>query len=194
MKKEGPILEVLLRRISEIPEDFLAEPRIGTAGVVHVDAVVNDFFDLIGLRLPQKLADGLGSDARAEDRNRLALVLVLAWLLADRCLIDCKPTISELASIFDDTARELSATISSRKFIADVDRREELARIVLARLGRRPAGETPEAAQDRLTSLSSTERARILKASRAAEERARKIREQLASKAAEESADKWTRE
>jgi len=49
-------------------------------------------------------------------------------------------------------------------------------------------------AQDRLTTLNSAERARVLQAARAAEERARQIRAALVSKAAQESADKWTRE
>ena len=57
-----------------------------------------------------------------------------------------------------------------------------------------PAGETLAQAQDRLTTLNSAERARVMKAAQAAEQRARQIREELARKAAEESADKWTRE
>jgi len=78
--------------------------------------------------------------------------------------------------------------------VQDPDRREELARVLLAHLGYRPAGETEAQASDRLSRISGTERQRLLAASRAAEERARAIREALAKKAAEESADKWTRE
>ena len=88
----------------------------------------------------------------------------------------------------------ISLQVAARRFVSDPDRREELARVALARLGYRPAGETLAQAQDRLTTLNSAERARVMNASRAAEERARQIREALAKKAAEESADKWTRE
>jgi hypothetical protein len=80
------------------------------------------------------------------------------------------------------------------KFVSDAERREELARFCLARLGFRPFGETKPQAEDRLTSLSAAERARVLQASRKAEARAREVREALARKAAEESADKYTRE
>ena len=66
--------------------------------------------------------------------------------------------------------------------------------MALARLGFRPAGETLAQAQDRLTTLNSAERARVMKVAQAAEQRARQIREALTRKAAEESADKWTRE
>jgi regulator of extracellular matrix RemA (YlzA/DUF370 family) len=58
----------------------------------------------------------------------------------------------------------------------------------------RPAGETVAQAEDRLISLSSAEHARVLRASRDAEKRAQEIRAALARKAAEESADKYTRE
>ena len=68
------------------------------------------------------------------------------------------------------------------------------APVALARLGFVPAGETPEQAADRLTAISGMERRRLLEASRAAEQRARQIREALARKAAEEAADKWSRE
>src|SRR5262245_60012946 len=39
---EGSPLEVLLRRLLETPAEFLAEPRVGTAGEVDVAAVVWD--------------------------------------------------------------------------------------------------------------------------------------------------------
>ena len=99
-----------------------------------------------------------------------------------------------LANKRDETVAELAAATPALKFVNDADRREELARVVLACLNYRPAGETVAQATDRLSSLSMTERRRLLEASRAAERRARAIREALAKKAAEESADKWTRE
>ena len=91
-------------------------------------------------------------------------------------------------------ANDLAPRVAARKFVTDPDRREELARLALARLGFRPAGETLAQAQDRLTTLNSAERARVMKAAQAGEQRARQIREALVRKAAEESADKYTRE
>ena len=48
MPAEGPMLETLLRRVAETPPDFLREPRIGSAGEIHVMAVVHDLLDLLG--------------------------------------------------------------------------------------------------------------------------------------------------
>lgn len=193
MTLEGPTLESLLRRLAETPEEFLAEPRIGNSGSVHVAAVVNDLLRTLdeGAGAPD-LTPFRSNDTR-RDRNRLAVVLLLCSLLADewfRSRVQAAP----VRQLLDEGAALLAANTTARKFTDDAERREELARFALGQLGFRPAGESVAQAQDRLTSISSAERARIIAASRAAELRARQIREALVKKAAEESADKWTRE
>ena len=194
MQHEGPILESLIRRLAETPEDFLAEPRVGQTGRAHVDAVVGDLLRLLGCP-PEvgQLKVFAGTDVRG-DRNRLAVTLLFCWLLSDNWFRDMKLEASNILQLLDVQASELAAQVAARKFVTDPDRREELARTALARLGFRPAGETLAQAQDRLTTLNSAERARVIRAARVAEKRARQIREALARKAAEESADKWTRE
>ena len=99
-----------------------------------------------------------------------------------------------LLQVFEEAVGELARATDPSRYVTDPDRREELVRVVLARLVYRPAGETLEQATDRLSSLSAVERKRLLAASRAAEKLAGEIREALAKKAAEESADKWSRE
>lgn len=194
MENPGPILESLTHRLAEIPVEFLAEPRIGPYGTVSVAALVNDVLYRHGARAPAAaLRQFQGASAKA-DRNRLALVMIGAWLLADSWFDAQPPAQADLLHVFADALAELAAASAAHKFVNDPDRREELVRIVLARLHYRPAGETIEQAIDRLSSISGTERRRLLEASRAAEQRAREIRAALAKKAAEESADKWSRE
>lgn len=194
MNKIGPPLETLLRRLADTPPDFLDEPRIGNTGQVFVPAVVNDLLAKIAHRLPQAGLEAFSGRDAGTDRNRLLLVMVMVWLLADEWFAKAQLPIPEVLGLLNQTARELAASTNAQKFIADPDRREELARLSLARLGFRPEGETPEQATDRLSALSVTERNRLLEASRAAEVRAKAIREQLIKKQAEASADKWTRE
>ena len=194
MQNEGPTLESLTRRLAETPEDFLAEPRIGQSGRTHTAAVVADLLRLLGSPTEvDQLAPFAGTDAR-RDRNRLAVTLLLCWLLSDDWFRQRKLETRKLLRLLDIEASELAAQVPARKFVIDPDRREELARVALARIGFRPAGESTAQAQDRLTTLNSAERARVIKAAQFAEQRARQIREALARKAAEESADKWTRE
>ena len=196
MTAPGPQLELLTRRLAETPAEFLAPPRIGTGGTVHVAAVVNDVAARLGGRLPPAALAGLRSDS-ADDAPRLAVAAVLAWLLADDWFMAAQPmrTVAEgLLDLFDTTAADLARSTRAQQFVADPERREELARVALARLGFHPFGESATQAADRLTAISGMERRRLLLASRAAEARAEKIRAALARQAAEEAADKWTRE
>ena len=194
MQAEGPILEELTRRLAETPEDFLAEPRLGNSGQVHVAAVAADLLRSLGAPADAAaLAPLEGQDAR-RDRNRLSVTLLLCWLLSDAWFRQKKMQPEALLDLLRRGSILVSERTPARKFVTDPERREELARFSLAHLGYRPSGETLAQAQDRLTSLNSAERARVLQASRAAEERARAIREALARKAAQESADKFTRE
>lgn len=192
MQLPGPPLETLLRRLADTPPDFLDDPRIGTSGQVFVAAVVNDLL----ARGPGRasLAELQRFEGRSGDNGRLRMALVMAWLLADDALRERCASRADMLNLLDGTAAELAGLASATKYLQDPERREELVRVLLARLGLRPHGETAEQAADRLSALSATERKRLLDASRAAEARAREIREALVRKAAEASADKWTRE
>lgn len=194
MLNPGPSLETLLRRVTDTPPDFLDEPRIAAVGKVSVRAVVNDLLATLAQRASASALDRFRGSGPVADRNRLMLSLVLCWLLADDGFRGAGLAQSQLLAVLDDVARELAAHAGARKYIEDPDRREELVRLVLARLDLRPGGETPEQAVDRLSALSASERLRLLEASRVAEARARAIREALIRQQAEASADKWTRE
>jgi hypothetical protein len=194
MKNEGPALESLLRRLAETPDDFLAEPRIGSAGKVHVAAVVHDWLASLGVQVPASTLKAFEvTDARTH-RNRLSISLLLAWLLSSPWFRKPGFDATQALQALMEASQELSPYVASKKFVTEPDRREELARVALARLDLRPEGESMAQAQDRLVTISTAERLRVVKAAQAAEQRARAIREALAKKAAEESADKYTRE
>jgi len=195
MNQPGPPLELLLRRLAETPPDFLAEPIVAGGGAVDALAVVSDLLRLHGATGIDPGLGELGRASGANDRNRLRLVLVLSWLLADEWFVagggrDPGLLVRAIAAVSSD----LAPLVPAGTVVESPERREELARLALAALSFRPAGESEAFARDRLTTLSTAERARVLAASRSAEQRARAIREALAKKAAEESADKWSRE
>jgi hypothetical protein len=195
MSQEGPFLESLTRRLAECPADFLAEPQLGSVGVVHVPAVVSDLLHALGgppLTVAQINAF-LPMNSR-RGRNRVQLVLVACWLLHD-AWFRAQPGLAQLASDFLESGLgELADLTPASSFVTDPDRREELARLCLKALDLRPAGETLAQAQDRLATLNTAERQRVIKAARAAEERAREIREAMARQAAREAQMKTMRE
>lgn len=190
---EGPLLETLTRRLAECPADFLAAPN--RPGGVWVAAVVSDVLqDLGGAALTPAQAAHFTPPASAKADNWLRWVLLAAWLLhADWFL--ARRQFAPLAQTFlAEGLTELARVVRAPLGLSDPDRREELARLGLRALDLCPAGETPAQAQDRLSTLDSIERQQVVRAARAAEARAQAIREAMAKKAAQEAADKWTRE
>lgn len=148
-------------------------------------------------RLISKLS-GSGSETgpaiQANERDWLRCVLVACWLLNDAWFRQQKNNADAARKFLTDELRELSKSTQATKLVGDPDRREELARLCLKALDFRPKGESAEQAQDRLATLNTTERMRLLKAVREAEKRAKEIREAMAKKAAEEAAAKYNRE
>lgn len=193
MSEEGPPLEQLTRRLVDTPTPFLAEPRIGGHGSVHVPALVADVLAAHGISADLKLIERFAGKDRAKERNPRTLTQILCWLLMDESLVG-KLGPGELLRLLYEEANALAEKTSAKSWIDDDERREELSRMALRAAGLRPAGESHNVAEDRFLAVSSRERARLAAATRAAEERARQIREALARKAAEESADKWSRE
>lgn len=194
MKQEGPVLESLTRRLSECPPEFLAEPKIGEEGIVHAAAVVSDLLRGIGgASLTKEKAELFkGKDARS--RNRLRLVLIAAWLLHDAWFRE-KEMFADAAYDFLSKGLDyVSSVVDAEKFVSDPDRREELARLCLNGLGLRPEGESDAQSLDRLTTLNSVERRRLVNETKKAHERAQLIMEAMRKKAADEAAAKVTRE
>lgn len=195
MNQEGPLLETLTRRLAECPSEFLEEPRIGTTvgGRVETAAVVSDLLrDLGGESLTLQQASVFGYNSQGK-RESLQLVLIVCWLLHDGWFLSHKAQQGVL-KLLTDGLKDLTDLVKPEKFVTDADRREELVRVCLKAMGLRPAGESLAQAQDRLSTLNTVERARVIREAQAAEERARQIREEMARKAAEEAASYYARD
>jgi hypothetical protein len=190
MNEEGPLLESLTRRLAECPPDFLAEPRRQDGpGVVHVGAVASDLLRSLSgapLNKQQAVTFGYASAQVASSVNRLRLILLACWLLHDEWFRANRRN-AGVYELLDKGLNEVAALVDAANFVNDPDRREELSRLCLKGLGLRPRGESVAQARDRLSTLDSVERARVIREAQAAEARAREIREAMAKKAAEEA-------
>lgn len=126
-----------------------------------------------------------------EGHDRADTLLLMVWLLADDAFCELTLYADEIISLLASSNQLMDTTHPN---LDDEDQREELIRLTLNGLRLKPQNETDQQAQDRLLMVSSSERARVVAASRAAEERAEAIRKALAEKRAREAADKYTRE
>ena len=180
----GPAIERLTRRLAETPADFLAETP-------EVVAVVSDLLrDLGGELLDRERAHPL----RQLDQRTLRLVLVTAWLLHDEWFRSERRFADAALRFLATGLKEIAQLVEPAAFVSDPDRREELARRLLDALELLPQGETPLQATDRLATLDTIERSRVLRETRAAQARIREIQEAMRKKAAEEAAASYGRE
>jgi hypothetical protein len=198
--RAGPPVEQLTRRLAECPEEFLLEPRLAgsDAGRVDVAAVVADLLAALGALTPEA---GLSqrevkvwSGTNPGDRSLLRLTLVAAWLCHDRALRELGGLGGAMRRWLLEGLPPLAAVVAAELFVSDGDRREELARALLDALGLLPAGETRAQSADRLRALSSVERVRVIEATRAQQQRARELREQMASERARQAAARYSSE
>ena len=194
MTEEGPILDRLTHRLAECPQDFLAEPVTGGRGEVHTAALVHDLILDLGGNWPGAAIAGSLSSKDRNGRNRLRLVSVAAWLLYDDCFRASQQYAPQALKWLQNGLEELASLVAADQFVVDADRREELARLCLAALGLRPSGESLHQAEDRMKTLDSVERIRLIKATQDQQARAKKLREEMRRKEAEEAAAKVSRE
>jgi hypothetical protein len=194
MSSEGPSLQELTHRLSECPSDFLAEPIIGSTGVIDSAAVVSDLSRALGGTLLGARELAKFQHKNKSDRNRIRIALVASWLLYGPWFRAEKKHAKAAVAFLSDGLDDLAPLVEAPLFVSDADRREELVRLALGALDLRPAGESEAQAADRLTTLSSAERSRVIRETRAAQERVREIREAMKKKAAEEAAASYGRE
>jgi hypothetical protein len=190
----GPDIAVLNRRLVDTPDDFLAEPFLAGRGQLNVAALVSDLlvaFGEPGLDSPR--AAGFRPPDTAQSRNWLRCVSVATWLLHDGFILAAAP-VAGAWGLLTAGLQDMADFVPARDLVTDPDRREELARRSLRALGLLPGGETAAQAADRLATLDSVERARVLTATRDAELRAAEVRKAMLAQAAAEAAAKASRE
>lgn len=200
MKDSGPPLEPLLRRLADTPAEWLQPPTTANFDGISVAALLSDYFESLGL-LPLNSPEVTDFEGvRADQSPWLSLLALALWLLhedqlhtltAQRATPELR---RDLLNFLAGPLRERAEFLNAQAAVRTAAGREELARQLLAGLGLRPEGESPAQAKARLQANDSIERARLVNAANAAQERARKLREAMARKAAQEAAMKYNRE
>jgi hypothetical protein len=172
--------------MADCPPDFLLPPN-----EIHIAALACDHFRALGLpipRSPQRCFDELPGESRR-------LVPIVLWLLHDDWFIS-RPELGEATwrLLQSDSLARLAKMVPPESVVRDPDRREEVVRLCLKGLELLPEGETAAQAADRLTTLDSVERDRVIRQTRQAEARAKELRAAMARKRAEEAAARYSPE
>lgn len=190
MTAHGPQLEVLLHRLADCPAEFLQSPQADDPERIDVVAIVCD--QLRQMEIIPEQESPLLDALRKANAAQQSLLAIVSWLLADAWFSSHPKLGAKMLTLYaSEKFGALTKLVKPEKFVHDPDRREELVRVCLHMLGLRPAEESTHEAADRLTTLDSVERDRVLRSTAAAERRAREIREAMAKKKAQEAASRY---
>ncbi len=196
----APPMAALLRHLADAPLDWLAPPELSRSPGVRVSALLADCLEA---QRATPLTDAEAVPFEAQDKQslgRLRLNMLALWVLYQPELLAVlrgRLDAARRAGLLDFLQRDLAERavhLSAQRVMDSGEGREELVRQLLDRLKLLPADESASAFSYRLKARDSIEQAQLVAAARAAEERARKLREAMARKAAEEAAMKYNRE
>jgi hypothetical protein len=196
----GPDLFYLLQRLQSCPNEFLLSPILlsqpkNYKGEIQTASVVNDLLLDLGLSEdPKIIFNTLQLKHSAENANYLQLVLITSYLIGDNWFLQSKKYGLKVKELFLNKLKPLALLVEAKQFVLDSERREELVRFCLKELNLKPNGESETHANDRLTTINSIERQKLIEESKAAQKRAQELREAIARQEAEEAASKWNRE
>lgn len=193
-QEKMPDLQAMMHRLSQCPREFLLTPVTdGNKGRIHVDAVVSDLMLDISGNFPSEKDAKVFANVSHSKANWLNVVLLSCWIFHDSYFTE-KNIEQPLIKLLTQKLAKLSEAVNAEQFVSEPDRREELVRFCLNAVGLLPEGETEEQAEDRLKSLDSVERIRVLKEIKKKEEHAKKVREAMKKRKAKEAAAKVMRE
>lgn len=195
-----PPLAALLRHLADAPPDWQAPVEVGRSAGVRISALLSDTLIELGDPPLDDAEAKRFSPSNAAALPWLQLLLASLWLLHESGLQSALQTRwsgamrSRLLDFLAGNLGPRSAYLSAERALTSAEGREELARQLLAALGLRPGDEDEGSFAYRLQARDSVGQAELVERARAAEERARKLREAMARKAAEEAAMKYNRE
>ncbi len=202
MKNPGLPLEELIDHLIRIPGEFMNKNiKAAAAGKnLYVPAIVNDLLTDIGgfplndEEILKHFTDKKNS--KTDNTNYLQIVSILCYIYEYGYFTSKKQGSEEIKSfLLSQKLIDLSNAVKSAdEFITDPDRREELCRVALDVIGYYPEGENQKNAMDRLSTLDSVERKKILTKTAEAQKRAKELKEAMMRQEAEEAASKMSRE
>ncbi|RKS94173.1 hypothetical protein BC952_2043 [Flavobacterium limicola] len=126
--------------------------------------------------------------------NHWRAIHISIWLLSHRNFINSALIEDKLYNFWFEELSEASLYVKFKEWISDDERAEEMVRLLLDCCEIIPDGENQDEAADKLSSLSSTDRQKVLKQSYEAHERIMNIKREMAEKKAREAANTYGRE
>lgn len=194
---KGPSISYIDLRLSEIPPIFIDKPEI-IDGFTTTSIILSDLLYEIEDRPLSRIETDKFFNSIKSDINHLKIIQIICYILNDNWFRNYfksnKNKINSIKSFLFTDLTEYSKINKAERFVYDGEGREELSRLLFKSLSLIPEGETETEAKDRLVSIDSIERKKVIELSKQSQKRIKELREALERKEAEEAASKMSRE
>lgn len=190
-----PSIYELISHLKSCPADFLhASCEETDSKGIETNALILDSLRKTNTQYQttSALKDPIYYKAITENHRRS--IHIVAWLLSHPAFQQSAAGPQAIEELLFEQLKEMSRLVKYKDWVFNEDRTEELARTALFTCNILPGSETEEEAIDRLESLSSLKRNKILAKTKAAYDRAIEIRRKMAEKKAREAANVYGRE
>lgn len=185
----------LVTYLRKCPDSFLKSSDLLLKDGLNSTALICDTYRIVSndfLRTEFNIPTN--TDLNLIKDNHWLAIHISAWLLSHQDFKN-KPLIADkLYDFWFEELREAAAYVKFNEWINDDERAEEMVRLLLNCCEIIPNGENYDEAADKLSSLSSADRHKVLKQSYEAHERIMAIKREMAEKKAREAANTYGRE
>ncbi len=172
-----------------LPSNFLLKEGVNSIALIcdTYKTVTNDF-----LRNDYKIPPDF--HLKLIEDNHWRAIHISVWLLFHQDFAAIPAIENKLYDFWFTSLSDASEYVKFNEWINDEERAEEMVRLLLNCSEIIPHGENYDEAADKLSSLNSAERHKVLKQSYEAHERIMNIKREMAEKAAREAANTYGRE
>jgi hypothetical protein len=185
----------LVSHLRKCPDIFLGASDFIMGDGLNSIALIFDTYRIISNNLLSNDFK-IPSDAhlKAIDDNHWRAIHISTWLLSHQDFRDIPNFENKLYNFWFEELHRACAYVKFKDWISDDERAEEMVRLLLKCCEIIPQGENYNEAADKLSSVNSAERYKVLKQSYEANERVMNIQREMAEKKAREAANTYGRE
>ncbi|KAF2506937.1 hypothetical protein EYY60_20705 [Flavobacterium zhairuonense] len=185
----------LVAHLRKCPDSYLRSSDFFEEGGLNSLALIADTYRIVSNNFLKKdFKNPSNFDLKLVDDNHWRAIHISTWLLCHPDFVNNPQIENKLHQFWFEELLKTTVYVKHNEWISDDERAEEMVRLLLYCCEIIPYGENHNEAADKLSSINSEERYRVLKESYEAHERIMRIQREMAEQKAREAANVYGRE
>lgn len=185
----------LVTHLRKCPDSYLKPSDFFEEAGLNSIALISDTYRIVSNNFLKKdFKNPTDFDLKLIDDNHWRAIHISTWLLSHQDFVNNPQIENKLYQFWFEELLKATVYVKYNEWISDDERAEEMIRLLLYCCEIMPYGESHNEAADKLSSINSEERYRVLKESYEAHERIMNIQREMAEQKAREAANVYGRE